>query len=137
MDGSRDGSQEPITHIVAVTPNHWSPSFLKEIHHGTEAHTADNILQHISAYEERLNANGVWVNGVMSDNEEKMKKVRSDFYRDHAGNPNNVVASPGDPPHALQLVIGDFLKSEKASLCKYKDASEKAQYISNKFKNTR
>jgi hypothetical protein len=120
VDGSHDESQEPITHIVAVTPNQWSPFFLKEIHHSTEAHTADNILQHISTCEEGLNANRVQGNGVMSDNKEKMKRVCSNLNNSHAGDSSNVVASPGDLSHALQLVIGDLLKSTKASLYKYK-----------------
>jgi hypothetical protein len=137
VDGSQDGNQEPITHIVAVTSNQWNPFFLKELTHGTEVHSANNILKHLAECKQELLQNGISVNGIISDNEEKMKKVRKEFYRSHASEPNNVVSAPGDPPHALQLVIGDFLKSDDVAVSKYKLTTEKAQYIAGKFKNTR
>jgi hypothetical protein len=73
----------------------------------------------------------------MSNNKEKMKKVRSDFYNNHLNNPNNVVASPGDPPHVLQLVIEDFLNNKKLLLQEYKETAEKADCITDKIRNTR
>jgi hypothetical protein len=136
VDGSRDGTQEPITHIVAVTTNEWVPFFIKEINHGTETHSSENILRHITTCEEYLKTQQIRVSGIVSDNEEKMKKVRLDFYNTHAHNSLHVVASPGDTPHALQLVIGDFLQWE-SNLFSFKNVAEKAQYIANKFKNTR
>jgi hypothetical protein len=99
--------------------------FLFEISHGIEVHNADNILEHITVYEQQLLTNGVCVNVIIS--EEKMKKVCHEFYISRSSDPNNVVASPGDPLYALQLVIGDFLTSDESSMYKYKVAAEKAQ----------
>jgi hypothetical protein len=95
------------------------------------------ILEHITVCEQQLLTNRVCVNGIISDNEEKMKKVCHKFYISRSGDPNKVVASPGDPSHALQLVIGDFLTSDESSMYKYKVAAKKAQYIAGKIKNTR
>jgi hypothetical protein len=137
VDGSRDGTRDSITYIVVVTSNKWKLFFLKEIHHGTEVHSAANILQHITDCEQDLLQRGVRANGVMSNNKEKIKKVRSDFYNNHLNDPNNVVASPRDPPHVLQLVIGDFLNNKKLLLQEYKETAEKADYITDKIRYTR
>lgn len=42
-DGSSDGCQEPITHIVALTSN-YPPFLVREVVHRDEEHSASNIL---------------------------------------------------------------------------------------------
>lgn len=42
--------------------------------------------------------------GLISDNEVKMRIVREQFKVDY-NKANNVVSCPGDPPHALHLVL--------------------------------
>jgi len=44
------------------------------------------------------------VNGLISDNENKMKNVREQFKADYS-KPNHVVSCPGDAPHGLNLVV--------------------------------
>ena len=43
-DGSSDGSQDPITHIIAIT-NDCQPFLLREVPHLDEKHTAENITR--------------------------------------------------------------------------------------------
>lgn len=133
VDGSQDGNQGPITHIVAVQSDQ-TPFFIKQIHHGTETHSSENIITHVNECEAFLKTHGIHLNGIVSDNEPKMRKVRQEFYNDRGGDPANVFASPGDPPHALQLVIGDILTSDVLNC---QSISTKAQYVASKFKNTR
>jgi hypothetical protein len=47
---------------------------------------------------------GVRVNGLISDNENKMRGVREQFKADYS-KPDHVVSCPGDAPHALNLVV--------------------------------
>lgn len=44
----------------------------------------------------------------------------------------NFVSCPGDPPHAIQLVIRNILNSES-----FKEVVSQTNIVSNAFKNTR
>jgi hypothetical protein len=106
IDGSSNGCQDPITHVVASADN--TPIFLKEVLHLDEAHTSERMLEIASECVSELATIGVETRGLITDNEEKMKKLRQDFYNKF-NTPDHVVSCPGDPPHAIQLIIGEVL----------------------------
>jgi hypothetical protein len=46
------------------------------------------------------------VRGLISDNEPKMVNIREQFKADYnKPEEKSIVSCPGDPPHALQLVV--------------------------------
>jgi hypothetical protein len=47
-DGSSDGCQEPITHVIAITKS-CQPFLLREVVHRDEEHSASNILTLLDA----------------------------------------------------------------------------------------
>lgn len=116
------------------------PFFWKQIHHGTEKHSSDNILQDVNKCVDELSEIDVKPAGLITDNEEKMKSVRTSFYKKHNEEnliengwaPVNPVAAPGDPPHALQLVVKDVMEHHD-----FAQTVKKAAHIAKKFKNTR
>jgi nucleoside diphosphate kinase len=115
-DGSSDGCQDPITHIIAITGDQ-TTFLLREVAHLEEEHSAENItleldkdiasLATVSTLVSPLTVIqlGVKVRGLISDNEAKMKSVREQFKADHTDPLAHIVSCPGDPPHALQLVV--------------------------------
>ncbi|MGZ4851495.1 MAG: hypothetical protein ACXV2C_08975 [Candidatus Bathyarchaeia archaeon] len=115
---------------MAATPSH-TPIFLREIYHREEPHTAENILDHLDTCVTELKKLDVTVRALITDNEEKMKKVRIAFYNKY-NTGERVMFCPGDPPHALQLVINDILDFPQ-----FKLTVKQAQSIGKKIKNTR
>jgi hypothetical protein len=49
IDGSADGCQDPITHIVAAVANK-PPFFIKEIPHLHEPHNVENTMKIVNHY---------------------------------------------------------------------------------------
>lgn len=102
-DGSSDSGQEPLTHLIAI-PQKNPPLLLREFVHLEEQHTAPNILKIIDAEVMQLTSMGIGVRGLITDNEAKMVNVRDQFRVDYSA-PGLIVSCPGDPPHALQLIV--------------------------------
>lgn len=127
VDGSQDGCKDPITHIMAQIPGYFVSFLLKEIKHGVEKHSSENILREVDSCVDQLKQQNISTVGLISDNEAKMLLLRRTFYNKYH---NDNVATPGDPPHAIHLVVKDVLDL-------YKPLVEKAQVVSKKFKNTR
>lgn len=119
-----DGSSDPIVHIVAMTPS--NILLLEETLYCDQPHTSNNLLQDLNEKTKELQDIGAKVIGCISDNENKMIKVREEFEKEH------LVPCPGDPPHAIQLVIGDIIQHQSFSA-----VVAKANFITDKFKNTR
>lgn len=65
-DGSSDGCQDPITHIVAVTKG-CPPFLLREVSHYTEDHSSANILI-------TLDEDVKYLNEVCYENQQEDKK---------------------------------------------------------------
>eukprot|EP01127_Copromyxa_protea_P013968 TRINITY_DN381_c0_g1_i18.p1 TRINITY_DN381_c0_g1~~TRINITY_DN381_c0_g1_i18.p1 ORF type:complete len:373 (-),score=46.18 TRINITY_DN381_c0_g1_i18:722-1840(-) len=130
-DGSSDGCQDPITHIIAITSD-YTPFLLQEVLHNEEAHTSDLILEEIDGVVSSLSKIGVKVRGIISYNEQKMLSVRQQFAADATEILDQVVSCPGDPPHALQLVVKDI-----KSLPDFEKICADSNFLQNKIKNTR
>lgn len=137
-DGSTDGCQEPITHIMALDYDNL-PFLLKVINHGTEEHTSEHLVTHIVECIRWLEERQIGVKGIISDNESKMRKFRQILREKYqAGEIVSQMraypffAIPGDPPHGLQLILKDIFKDPTVALF-----LTNAQFISEKFKNTR
>lgn len=79
--------------------------------HTTEEHTAENICTIVNQCKTELEEIGAKVQGLISDNEVKMISVREKFEKQEKDR-EHFLSCPGDPPHAIQLVIGDVLSSD-------------------------
>eukprot|EP01127_Copromyxa_protea_P010323 TRINITY_DN2511_c0_g1_i5.p1 TRINITY_DN2511_c0_g1~~TRINITY_DN2511_c0_g1_i5.p1 ORF type:complete len:594 (-),score=80.92 TRINITY_DN2511_c0_g1_i5:2252-4033(-) len=137
-DGSTDGCQEPITHIMAVGSNN-IPYLHKVLIHTTEKHTTENLVDKMVECVNELEEANVGVKGIISDNEIKMVTFRQRMKQKY--DENEIVtrvrkypffAIPGDAPHGLQLVLGDIFDTPQG-----KELLQSAQFIAEKFKNTR
>jgi len=129
VDQSTDGAHEPIAHITVVTTD--STELLwKEIPHYTEEHTAENLMTHLSACVDELEKLGSSVSGIINDNEPKSGAVRQKFHEKYH---DKIVFTPGDAPHALQLVVRDIIEKVES----HKKVNDNAIFVADKFKNTR
>jgi hypothetical protein len=102
--------------------------------HLQEPHTSVEILRITNKCVAELKAINVETRGLITNNEEKMQKVPKEFHNQHNSQTpgGQVVSYPGDPPHALQLVVGETLRFPE-----FEDIMTKAQHITKSFKNTR
>jgi hypothetical protein len=89
-DGSSDSCQEHITHVIAVPPDQ-KPCLLKVLNHHTDKPSAENIAASLKTTITELQKDNITTNGILSDNENKMKNVRSSLLEDNIG----LVAAPG------------------------------------------
>jgi len=128
IDGSSDGTQEPISHVVCMTPD-TKPLLYAVINHKTEKQSSDVLFKDLQVCTNNLKNMGVTVKGVITDNEKKMLKVRSKFGLMGDGVQR---ATPGDPAHALQLVLKDILTHPD-----FEVVVSQSSIVSTKFKNTR
>lgn len=103
---------------------------MTEVPHLTEPHTSENILTVVTQCQDELPP-GVVVRGLITDNEEKMRTLRDRFESKERAK-GNFVSCPGDPLHAIQLVICETLK-----LPQFEKIVSDANFVSMTFKNTR
>lgn len=123
----------------------------KVINHGTEEHTSEHLVTHIVECIRWLEERQIGVKGIISDNESKMRKFRQILREKYQAGEivSQMRAYPffaipgsllfifslimiGDPPHGLQLILKDIFKDPTVALF-----LTNAQFISEKFKNTR
>ncbi len=88
-------------------------------------------MKELNNVERELKQIGVEIIGLITDNEPKMVKVRGDFEEQHRLMEKHI-ACPGDPPHALQLVIGDVLTHKL-----WENICNQSNILQKGFKNTR
>ena len=85
VDGSQDNHNSNITHILALTPK---PLVLKVYHTGSKTQTAAEIHTHVKGTHAYVNSLGVETDGILTDNENKMKAVQNLYekeYKDEDG----------------------------------------------------
>lgn len=123
-DGSSDGLREPVSHTVAVCED--GTALLVQVKSkGTDPQDAEHILEDLEEVKREIEGLGLRVKGVISDNESKMKNVRTAFASKYAG-----TFCAGDPPHALQLVLGDIFEDDWV-----KGIVATSNFLADKFRN--
>jgi len=103
VDGAEDGGKENVVHVMALTPK---PHFLGAVRFGSRKQSHQNIVEQLKQYHERLKALGVKIKGIVTDNENKMKLMRTLHAEKFGG------CAPGCGPHAGNLVSGDLFKKD-------------------------
>jgi len=76
VDGSDDQCNESLSNVVALCPH---PHLLGTIRFDEESQTADRILIEIDDIKKEVENIGIRVNCIITDNENKMKSLRSKF----------------------------------------------------------
>jgi hypothetical protein len=136
--GSSNSCQEPITYVIAILSDQ-KPYLLKVLNHHTNKHFAENIAFSLKTIITKLQKDNITTNRILSDNENKMKNVRSSLLEDNIG----LVAAPGK----FQFIFSDYIRrlylctsfGSSRSCCSscYVEVFEAAGLIATKFKNTR
>jgi len=88
-------------------------------------------MAEVKALVEDLQAINSVAIGAINDNEEKSQKFRNLFVEEYFAD-DAPVHTPGDPPHAVNLCVGDVLKHPL-----YTETVTQASFVADKFKNTR
>lgn len=122
-DGADDGCKEQVSHVCALTP---APHFLGSLRFGTDSQTAERIVQGLEPHRKFVANLGVRIQGIISDNEPKMRAARQLFHDSFGG------CMPGCGPHAGNLITGDVLKLDGV-----KDTLAAAKTLAEALKNTK